>query len=368
MSYRAKRVILLGSAAMMMAGGWAVSSAGAAITILDITTTELSGSNIIENDVQGAGLQGDYSNTRQYDLTYTGATTRLDSITTALGTFFPTSAADFVFRRTNTPDNDIVYYRGGTTNGSSVMLQGAPAQSLSSMFGGNNLNVGVDNMFANSSDNNGNFSNIERIDFVFANGVTAVDTSGFSIIERGNVGDHDAFGIVAITKIDGQGNPIEYATLNTFALGAWGNTALGPQRDYVVMRKDNTDANDSFGPSATVHNSLGGLFVPLTDLVPAGTTFYGFSLVGGDVTASGNNLVDWTNPIYFPNDTLNDNDNLDIHGNVINVSPGGLDATGTVALLYTAPPTAVPEPASLSLLGFAGLLLAGRRRRGLPIA
>lgn len=335
--------------------------------ILSITTSRLNGPGSTEEDVAGAGkINGIFDSSRTYNLNYTGDTVRLDSVTTAAGTYLPGAKASNVFRRTNTPNSDIVYYVGtGGSGSSSLTLDGPELGSLSDTFAGNNLNVGVDNMFANRADANGNFTNIERVDFVFMNGITASANRGVSVIERGNVGDHDSFGIVAITGIDAQGNPTAYGNLLRFDLGQWGNTNLVNSRNYIVMRRDNfTGADAEFAPSFAVTNGLGGTFVPLTDLAGDGQTIYGYSLVGGDVTSSGDKLVDWRNPTYFPTDTLQDNTNRDANGMLINKSPGGLDPTGTLALLYELPTAVVPEPGAVGLVALAaGWLGLGRRRR-----
>jgi len=339
----------------------------AASTITSLTTVVESGPSQTFDDVNGAGHGANFPESREYDLQFTGDVTRLDAIKAGGLTYYAGAQADFVFRRTNTPDNDIAWYLGaGNTPSTTLVLNGPAPESLSTFFGGNNLNIGVDNMFANRSDGNGNFSNIERVDFVFGKGVTAAPTRGFAVIDRGNIGDHDAFGIVAITGVDQAGNPSAYGTIKKFGTGAWGNTALDDKQDYLVLRKDNDEDGAVFAPSAHVYNTMGGVFIPLSDLAITGTTIYGFSLVGGDVNVSGNKLVDWSNTTYFPGDTLNDNDNRDANGNLINSSPGGLDPTGTLAMLYDiTPPTLapIPEPVALSLVAFLAMPLMARPRR-----
>lgn len=334
--------------------------------ITAITFTDVAGPGSTENDVQGAGkTAGIFDGTREYDLKYTGDSTRLDSLTTTKGTYLPTAAASNVFRRTNTPNADIVYYVGsGGSSSTTLTLDGKQVGSLGEMFAGNNLNVGVDNMFANRADKNGNFTNIERVDFVFKNGLAVNANRGFSIIERGNVGDHDSFGIVAITGIDRSGNPTAYGNLVRFDLGEWGNVNVVGNKNYIVLRRDDPTSPDAeFAPSFAVTNGMGGTFVPLTDLAAAGQTIYGYSLVGGDVTSSGSKLVDWQNPLYYPTDTLQDNTNRDANGMLINKSPGGLDPTGTLAMLYELQTTAVPEPGTMSLVAIAASVLGLGRRR-----
>lgn len=323
-----------------------------AATITSFGTQGVFGPGTAANDVDGQGLNGQFAVGNEYDVNYSGDYTKLTSVTTSLGTFKPTATANYLFRRSSTPNNDIVYYRSTGSTGSSINLNGSPLGEQGDAFAGNTLSLGVDNMFANVADRNGNVTNVERVDMVFTGGVTVTGTKGFAVIERGNLNDHDAFGIVAITAIDQSGNPTAYGDLKKFGLGTWGNTGLLSQtREYVVMRKDNDDPNGEFGPSALVQNNLGGVFVPLTDLAGLGQTIFGFSIVGGDVNTSGANLVNWSNGAFYPKNTSGNNG-----------SPGGLDPTGTLALLYDSAVTAVPEPTSAALLGVAALAGLARRR------
>src|SRR5687768_1063992 len=166
---------------------------GAPTDITSIAFTKMNGPGSVENDVTGAGkTTGIFDNNHEYDLNYTGDATRVNSIVTGGLTYVPGAAASYVFRRTNTPNSDIVYYVGsGSSSSADLTLDGPQVGSLSDTFAGNNLDVGVDNVFANRADKNGNFANIERVDFVFSGGIAATPTKGFSIIERGNAGDHD---------------------------------------------------------------------------------------------------------------------------------------------------------------------------------
>ncbi len=327
--------------------------AQAATTITSIGTQVVAGSASVANDVDGQGLNGQFGVGKEYDVVYSGSSTKITSVNTAVGTYVPAAQADYLFRRSSTPNNDIVYYRGaGASNNSTVTLAGESISQQGDAFAGNTISLGVDNIFGNIADRNGNVTNIERLDMVFRNGLIVTPTKGFGVIERGNLGEHDAFGIVAITGIDQAGNPTAYGNLLSFGIGTWGNTALTPTQDYIVMRKDNEDPNGEFGPSAKATNTLGGTFLQLTDLAPEGSVIYGFSLVAGDVTASGDDLVDWTSAAYYPKSTSGHNASL-----------GGLDPTGTLAQLYVVESAAVPEPATAGLLGVAAMALLGRRSR-----
>ena len=351
---------------MLMAVALASAPLSAATTITGLTVTTLAGPSSTEENVEGNGgnIDGGIPGGKDYDLNYTGEIRRVDAIVAGAQTYVPGMSASHVYRRTATPNSDIVFFRGdGNASSTSLTLYGPQAQTLEDMFSGNNLNVGVDNMFANRADGNYNVSNIERVDFVFANGITVNNDRGFAIIERGNKFDHDEFGIVAITGIDREGNPTSFGSILNFGLGQWGNTDLSPAKDYIVLRRDNDEGETEFAPSAVVRNSLGGVFVPVNELAQLGSTIYGFALVGGDVTGSGSDLIDWTNPNFFPQDTLQDNTNYDSTGKKINRSPGGLDPTGTLAFLFEGP-TAVPEPTALGVMALAAGVLGFSRRRG----
>jgi hypothetical protein len=321
---------------------------GAAVTIDTLSTQVVFGPGTTANDVDGKGLDDEFEVGNEYDINYSGDYTKVTGVNTSLGSFIPTASADYLFRRSSTPNNDIVYFRTTNATGSTLNLSGLPVGEQGDAFAGNTISLGVDNVFANIADANGNVTNVERVDLVFKNGVNVTGTKGFAVIERGNLNQHDSFGIAAITAIDSEGNPTAYGTLTKFAVGNWGNSALlDKNKEYVVMRKDNDAPSDEFGPSALVNNNLGGVFIPLTDLASVRQTIFGFSIVGGDVSASGSDLVDWTNGAFFPKNTV---------GHLS--SAGGLDPTGTLAILYD---VAVPEPASAGL--FALLAVTGLTRR-----
>src|SRR5207245_650390 len=120
--------------------------------------------------------------------------------------------------------------------------------------------------------------------------------------ERGLNHQHDSFKIAAVTALDGAGRPANYGPLLSLSKGSWGNTDLLPLQGYTIMRQNNT-IGGGFHPSDKTIQTIGGLAVTATDLAPAGTTIYGFSLFAPDTTGSGLQLVDWTNSTFFPTNT-----------------------------------------------------------------
>jgi hypothetical protein len=254
----------------------------------------------------------------------------------------------------NNENNDQLWYKGTGTgvSGSTVSLYGPAVGGFNQAFDTNNLLLGADNLFSTTGNAVGNNTNVDRLDLLFT-GFQASSTSAFGVMERGPTTDHDTFKIAAITAIDAQGNPTGYGKLITESDGTWGKTNLVAASQEIILRKNNNlTPADTLHPSDSTAQPIGGVLIPTSDLVSAGTTIYGYSLFSADVTGSStgsnNQLVNYNNTSFY-------------HSADSTSTGGGLDPVA-VAVLYNTSP--VPEPASASLLLIAaGGILARRPNR-----
>ncbi|HET9857925.1 MAG TPA: hypothetical protein VFP99_08825, partial [Chthoniobacterales bacterium] len=225
------------------------------------------------------------------------------SVTTATNTYQVISAADNVFVRRNNVNNDqsSVWY---TTSGVGTDLSGIHQADYGQMLLSNNVLVGSDNTFANGTDPT--TGNIERIDFTWNSPITVSNSFALALFERGAVGVHDAFAIATVTAIDGAGNPTAFGPLLIVVPGWGGSTNAVNDFTYRLFRYSNgNDISTSLDSSATAIQGLGGVLITAADLgLTTGSTVYGYSLMGSDVTATNSaQLLDWTNSTYFPTNT-----------------------------------------------------------------
>ena len=173
------------------------------------------------------------------------------------------------------------------------------------------VNRGVNNIFVNRG---GDDNNIERVDFVFLNGLTLsaeqLNAFGFLITERGG---NNGFQIAAITGIDGGGNPTAFGALAAVAASSWSDSDVSIAT--TTLLKGAADAE--LRPAENIESqALSGVYVSAASLgVTAGSTFYGYAIFPSDVSAS-SDLVGLT----------------DVPLNTTNAAGGGLDllAGGTV--------------------------------------
>lgn len=193
---------------------------------------------------------------------------------------------------------------GGSANKITVVPQ--YNDNMESVFNGNSLNQGTDNLFANQGDGNGNNNNIERLDVIFAGGVISTYNNkvGFALFERGADNEHDPFVIAAVTSIDQNGNPTGYANPIRVNTGNWGNIPSSATDYYVVRRNPATESNLRMSTSGK--QNIGGVFITFKDLgIATGVKIYGYSVIGYDLPARATaaNLVDYTDNTYFPTNT-----------------------------------------------------------------
>jgi len=193
---------------------------------------------------------------------------------------------------------------GGSANKIAVVPQ--YNDNMESVFDGNSLNQGTDNLFANQGDGNGNNNNIERLDVIFAGGVISTYNNkvGFALFERGADNEHDPFVIAAVTSIDQNGNPTGYASPLRVNTANWGNIPSSAIDYYVVRRNPATESNLRMSTSGK--QNIGGVFITFKDLgIATGVKIYGYSVIAYDLPAgaTGANLVDYTNNAYFPTNT-----------------------------------------------------------------
>ncbi len=324
-----------------------MSDVGAATDVTALYTSSLRGAGSMQT-AAGDGNDWMFPSSRNYDMTWEGKVSRIDRLQTATGIYAASGLANVFIRRTEGAGNDILWYKAdAATDRREIRIESEAVADGPGAFGGRNLLVGSDNLFANRGDPTGNNSNVERLDFIFSAGFSASDTRGFSIFDRGNANDHDGFRITAITALDDAAVPSGYGDVLTFRDGEWGNADLVEESTYLVVRRDRRGASSLFRPSNVRTQSIGGVFIPTTDLASTGTTIYGYSLLAPDTQGTGAELLDWLDASHYPRNTLNDDDYL----------AGGLDPVGLSAVLFTA----VPEPTSM--LGFVGGSLLLLRRR-----
>ena len=157
------------------------------------------------------------------------------------------------------------------------------------------INRGVDNVFCNTGNGDGNNNNIERIDYIFGDGYPAfgdLTKKGFMVMDRGG---NDALWIAAILSVDSSNYPTAYSAPILLNTGNWGNSGI--TLDTVVFR----GYDENFRPSADVGSQpLTGQYVEWEEFgITTNTLVYGYSLVAADVPATQN----WLNVAAFPLNT-----------------------------------------------------------------
>jgi PEP-CTERM motif len=293
--------------------------------------------------------------------------TVFERTTTRITTFYDAAANIYdantvsgsAFIRRNTTagngNNSSVWYDQGTQAG---RFSAPYATTYADLLLGNNILRGSDNTFSNDAGVAG--GNIERIDFLLnSNGITASLDTAFAIFDRGAVNQHDYVKIAVITGWDSVNNrPTAYGgVLVSVDTADYGTTNPIGGFDYNLFRYDSGDAMGTGNywdvNTETGNQGIGGVAVSLSDLgLAAGTTIYGYSLMGYDVTTGGNmaNLVDWTNTTYYATNTTGE------------TGSGGIDLSAVNGVLYN---RRVPEPATYGamVLGFGVAFLGWRRWR-----
>lgn len=261
-----------------------------------------------------------------YTYTFSNGTSnqyKLNNFYAAGNTYVPAPASAVVkLRRVDnthvTGNRSIVYME--TTAASAAACPGSLTLSfkppyidtMEVLLDGGALNEGTDNVFTNASNNDGNNNNIERVDVIFASGLstTSPTQAGFAIFDRGNNNEHDPFKIVAITSLDASGNPSGFGAVkictggNGSNNGNWGHpatTAGNKQFATYVLRKDATEPR--LRVSSNVNQEIGGVFYSFADLgITAGQTVYGYALLGPDglTTPSSAQLLNLNSGAVYP--------------------------------------------------------------------
>ncbi|HEY8995782.1 MAG TPA: PEP-CTERM sorting domain-containing protein [Lacunisphaera sp.] len=282
----------------------------------------------------------DQSNQNVNGTTFERTTTAVSTFNDSAGNIYDanTVAGSAFVRRNTTAGNDnnaSVWYDQGSN---ASKFSATYATSYSSLLLGNNILRGSDNTFANGTD--ASSGNIERLDFLFSNaGLTASTQTSFAIFDRGLATEHDYVKIAVITGWDSVNNvPTAYGgNLVSVTTANYGTTNPIGNFDYNLFRYDNGDNLGSpywNSNSETGMQGIGGVVISMADLgIASGTTIYGYSLMGYDVTAGGNmaNLVDWTNTTYYAADTTG------------STGTGGIDLSAVNGVLYN---RRVPEPST----------------------
>ncbi len=295
-------------------------------------------------------LTTDGADTVQEGFTFRNTVVAVQGFATATQSYALTGMADQVFiRRTAGGNNEAhVWYQTASTGGDRI----APyATDYADVLLDNNFARGVHNLFGNTGAGS---ANIERLDLIASAGFTA--TAGFAIpvFDFGVNPQHESFRIALVTGVDGAGNPTAYSALaSTVPFVA---TNLYTHTTFSIHRYNTGDVTTSnYSIFNGPNQGPGGIVFTLSDFaVPVGTTIYGYSLFGYDVSDGGNsaNLVNWNNATYFPTNTPNGEGQA-----------GGFDFSGVNGIFFSA----IPEPSTYALGGLA--LMAGAaalRRRAAP--
>ena len=298
----------------------------------------------------------DGADTAANGYTYRNQTLVLDTFTAGGETYAITGQADAVFVRRGSSGvaRSHIWYETASNMGDRL---GPYITNIEDAILGNNLNLGIHNMFANAGSSS---ANIERVDLISTGGFTAAEGFAIPVFDFGVNPQHESFSIALVTSVDGSGNPTGYSDLaSTIPFTA---PNIHTHDSFSIERYSATSGTPYTIFNTTNDQGPGGVIFILDDFsVSAGSTIYGYSLFGYDVSTGGDsaNLVDWTNSTYFPGTTPAGEG-----------TAGGFDFTGVNGIFFQDVAFAVvPEPSAFSIGGIAVVVLAlFRRRRRAPLA
>lgn len=240
-------------------------------------------------------------------VTYLNQTLPVTSVTAGTQTWVVGSLTNTIsIRRSGAAgaaSNRQVVYSERETFANTTTLRIPTPTTTEALLNGNNMYGGTDNLFINAVQGDGNYSDVERVDFVSSAGFSASSSQALAVFERGTTTSHDGFKIAAITGVDGSGTPTSFGDLVQISTG-WGTTALRTVANpgYGVLN----NSTGSFAKTRDINGqNIGGVVITLDHLVTAGTTVYGYALFGSDVDDNGDpsNLVDFTNNTYYPQES-----------------------------------------------------------------
>ena len=182
------------------------------------------------------------------------------------------------------------------------------------------INIGTLDLFKNVSNDYDTAKNIERVDFITPDGITApletpnLAKSGHVVTEKSG---NNEVRIAAILSIDANNNPTSYGTLvpvmpysaNSSEVHYQNSTIYLPDNSTITQqnlgfyRNEQRDSQGYPWYIASTSEPLAMAFVSLEDLgISAGQTYYGFSYFGRDVDSS----MDLSNYASFPTNTSGD--------------------------------------------------------------
>ena len=253
-----------------------------------------------------------------------------------------------------------------STSDPSLLYTTYNSGSVGSLLLGNDLAKGEDNVFVNSS-SSGIQDNVERLDFLY-NGTTGVSSTNLAIGVF-ELGTGDSFSVAVITGVDSNGNPTSYGGFVTVAATAFTGSGLldsananpgalngsnGDPTEYLVRYDSSTSlaTGNVTSDSATVSQNIEGVVMTLASLgITSGTTVYGYSLMGGDVTPGTNlsTLTNWSNTSVYKT-TTSDGSAFD-----------GLDPAAVNGVMFSMQP--VPEPSTYAEVFLVGAVAVYGWRR-----
>ena len=193
----------------------------------------------------------------------------------------------------------IVLYEQASVSGTNILLKSSYAATMEASLRSPMINHGADNVFSDQGDGNGNNNNIQRIDYLFPDGLPVhshIEQRGFLVMDRGG---NDRFKIAAVTALDGNGKPAGFGPVVSVLETQWG--ASGVTLDTIVMR-GYTEDGDAQHPSADVDvQPLSGVFLSWQTLgLKTNDLFYGYALAANDTTTNGAYWTQTGNSTYFP--------------------------------------------------------------------
>lgn len=298
-----------------------------------ITSTSATSSSYVYN---ANGAPESDLEAKNYNLAYGTASGSNENVATLVSITANGTTYDYdpfrtevVFRRVDNPvfsgSRDILFYYGSLSS-NNLRLRAPYEPNMEVAFTSNtNILRGSDNLFSNERTGSGgeNFNNIERLDIIIEGGeyLYKADAQGFSVLERGDENLHDPFVIAVITDIDASGMPSAYSNIIRVESSDYGTANPFVGMDGYALRRDNGTGDLQYSASIG-SQGIGGIYFTFSDFgVTDGQKVYGYSVAAADFPSTGTSadFVDYTNPTFFPLNTL---------GAAASGNHGGLDMIG----------------------------------------